>query len=320
MCLQEESSVRPLIGDVVAALSFLAVPQPSTAPASATPANAPPSEQKMLYEIETKKNKPSQSDDSLRYDDSESTQSGSDQRNGGSYQKVELGEKDCSSLYSGRGQSFDTLEEHIIYTSDSDSGGGNTNYDDAETTELEDPERSIDSIANYSLHSARSTDSSMQSDAGYRSSKHGSSRRSSPTYAKGSRRRKPVVTFKEPSLSAKKNGTRKPEGENSHSDSNNQTVLSAATDVRQQQQQQQQQQQKQQQHIQEPSSSSSSSGSSSESEEENGSPKHMKDTHIPLQNNGFQEQATSSPDRFDNHRVFEQPHKESPQLRHLKTR
>lgn len=326
MCLQEEPSVRPLIGDVVAALSFLAVPQPITTPPP--PANSPPSEQKMVYEIETSQSQPPHSDDSARYDgriseDSESShsedESGSDHQNEGSCHEFSVEEKDYSSRYSereseprdSRGQSFDTSEEQLTYTSDSDnSGGGNTNYDDAETTELE--ERSVDSIANYSLYSARSTDSSMKSDAGYKSSLHGSSRTSSPTKVNnGSRRRKPVVTFKEPSLSAKRNGTRRPEGEHSSSDNNNnQTTLPAATDGKQQQEQQQQL-----------SSSSSNSEVSSESEDEKGSPRPEEDTQIPSQNNGNQEEAISSPDSFDNcHRVFEQNRKENPQLRHLKTR
>ncbi|KMT13851.1 hypothetical protein BVRB_4g076950 [Beta vulgaris subsp. vulgaris] len=317
MCLQEEPSVRPLIGDVVAALSFLAIPQPITTPSPAPTENAyaPPSEQKMHYEPETNQNKPTQSvqDESRSSEDSESSESEdesiSDRRIEGSSENS-MEEKVGSSRYSGRESehqdsdgrhSSDNSEEQSSYSSDSDSGGENTNYDDAETTELEDLEISVDSSANYSLYSAQSNDSSMKSDAGNKSSKHGSSRRSSPKKNTGSRRRKPVVTFKEPSLSTKKNGTRKPEGENSGSDNNNQT-LPAATDGRQKQQEQQQQQEEQQQ-----SSSSSSSESSSESEDEKKSPRHGKES--------------SDADRYDNnHRVFDQSEKDVPKLRHLKTR
>lgn len=47
MCLQEEPSVRPLIGDVVAALSFLQVaPQDEPVPEEPQPHPTPPSDQK----------------------------------------------------------------------------------------------------------------------------------------------------------------------------------------------------------------------------------------------------------------------------------
>ncbi|KAL2941185.1 putative serine/threonine-protein kinase PBL25 [Bienertia sinuspersici] len=320
MCLQEEPAVRPLVSDVVAALSFLAIPQPIPAPsASSSTTHDPPSEQKMQYETESNPNEAPQSEQgSSHYDrsseDSESseseTESISDQPNEGSSTNYSTEEKDGSSRCSGRESerqdsdrrhSFDNLEEQSSYSSDSDSGGEDTNYDDADTRELDDRERSIDSSANYSLYSAQSTDSSMKSDAGNKSSKHGSSRRSSPTKGAGSRRRKPVVTFKEPSLSGKKMALLNPRKKIA------QTVPAAATDTRQQQ-----------------SSSSSSSESSSESEDEKVSQRHEKETqNVPLpQNNGDKKEAidSSNKNEEDNHRVFDQTKKEGPKLRHLKTR
>ncbi|CAO2836592.1 unnamed protein product [Amaranthus hypochondriacus] len=325
MCLQEEPSVRPLISDVIDALSFLAIPQPSTNPALVQPENShsPPSEQRMQYDSEIKQNQSSHSDkDSSSCDDDRSSEesessgddySTSDHRNEGSSQ-TSSGEKDSSTLSSERGSerqdsnrrhSFDNNSEEQSTYSDSDSEGDNTNYDDAETSEVEDSgTRSTNSSTNYSLYSAKSTGSSLKSDSGNKSSANGSSRRSTPTKDTGSRQRKPVVTFKEPSLSAKKNGTR-PEGGKCSSDNlnsnNNQTATAATgTDGRQHQ-----------------SSSSSSSEESSDSEDEE-PPRHKEVAKVSRTNDSKDNEEKDG--YKNNHRVFDESEKEVPKLRHLKTR
>lgn len=252
MCLQEEASVRPLIGDVVAALSFLAIPQSNAVPAS-TPteqksngvpeAFSPPPEQKMHY-ANGNQNQPAQRDkDGSNHNDSSSRRSSDSEDEESNRESVDKKQSEAAKSYSNstkgghnsegktrshsRGQSADNSDGE---SSCSDGGGAHDNGTKAvkdHGTAKKDANRS----------NSDSIDSS-QSDAGNFSSQHGSSRGCSPTQRTGSRQRKMVVTFKEPSLSSRRNGSKNVEEESSS--------------------------------PQQDSSSSSSSESSSESEDERG--------------------------------------------------
>lgn len=258
MCLQEEASVRPLIGDVVAALSFLAIPQSYSVPASipteqksngVPEAFSPPPEQKMHY-ANGNQNQPAQRDkDGSNHNGSSSSRSSDSEDEESNRESVDKKQREAAKSHSNstkgghnsegktrchsRGQSADNSDGE---SSCSDGGGthDNSNHGHNGTKAVKD-QGTAKKDANRS--NSDSIDSS-QSDAGNFSSQHGSSRGCSPTQRTGSRQRKMVVTFKEPSLSSRRNGSRNVEEESSS--------------------------------PQQDSSSSSSSESSSESEDERG--------------------------------------------------
>ncbi|GAB2211733.1 hypothetical protein Drorol1_Dr00025066 [Drosera rotundifolia] len=81
MCLQEESMVRPLIGDVVAVLSFIstATNAPTPVPGVANPdVFAPPLEQKMDYEAEVRRQSSAKSEKDGSSDQDSQSSSGSE--------------------------------------------------------------------------------------------------------------------------------------------------------------------------------------------------------------------------------------------------
>ncbi|KAH9610250.1 hypothetical protein KSS87_001300 [Heliosperma pusillum] len=273
MCLQEEPSVRPLIGDVVAALSFLSIPQPNTTPVEKdVTSNAcnPPPEQKMNYENNPNQQQPSRADsdkDCSNHEDSSSDESDTEDS-----KRESVSEHQNQGL-SGRHSSVGSEEENNSSDSGSDDESGN--YGDAENTEFGNSGRS------------------MGSSDGNFSSEHGSSQRSTSTKRTRSRPRKLVVTFKEPSLSSKRNGSKKGNQEENGSPKRKVTPEKGEKSS---------------------SSSSSSESSSSESEDEKGSSQHEKSQH---------KKASNSIDETE-HRVFDDGHKEGPKegpkLRHLQTR
>ncbi|XP_074311706.1 putative serine/threonine-protein kinase PBL25 isoform X2 [Silene latifolia] len=304
MCLQEEISVRPLIGDVVAALSFLSVPQPITTHASAQA--SPPPQQTMHYDDEANQDRSHSDKDNSDHDDKNSedseSESGSENENENENEdsnRESISEKqnegetientgqhsvgDDSEQKLERKSSVDS-EEESIYDSGSGSEDGSESYGDAQTTELENPGK----VEGEGEGEGEGTDeSNNKGDAGNLSSKR-----------TGSRRRKPVVTFKEPSLSSKGKGSKN--GAEEESSSQNQPVT---LEERQQ------------------SSSSDSSSSSSESEAEKSSPRHEHDDlGIPPRRKKERRKAKSSSIDETEHRVFDDLQKDAPKLRHLKTR
>jgi len=143
MCLQEESAVRPLVADLVAALSFLAMPQPIPPPAPATPDNfSPPPEQKMDY--------PNAADDSKCNNGSSS---------------------DNEDEESARRSVAEHPEGESDYSSE-----GNSSYSEADSADLEGDEEEVDVNANVP-NSNRSK--SRKRGVGNLSSDHGSTKRSS---------------------------------------------------------------------------------------------------------------------------------------------
>lgn len=183
MCLQEESAVRPLVADLVAALSFLSMPQPIPAPSPATPDNfSPPPEQKMDY--------PNAADGS-KHDNSSSSDSEDEESVKKGVPEHPEGGNHAESDYSS--------EE-------------NSSYSEADSADLEDDEEEVDVNANVP-NSNRSK--SRKRGVGNLSSRHGNSKRSSSAKRTGSTRRK--VTFKEPHLSSKRNGSQKLEYDESSS-------------------------------------------------------------------------------------------------------
>ncbi|KAK9692039.1 hypothetical protein RND81_09G237300 [Saponaria officinalis] len=292
MCLQEEPSVRPLIGDVVAALSFLSVPQPNTTPAStqaekdiSSNVYSPPPEQKMHYADDKNLEQHSHSDkESSNHDDSSSDESEDEGSNRGSVSEQknesEAFENSEGQPSVGNESGDDGSEDENTY-SDSGSDGESGDFGDAENAEFEQSGRSMDPSGGGS---SKYDDSNL-------SSEQGSSGRSSPTKRTGSRRRKLVVTFKEPSLSSKRNGTKKSNQEQNCSEK------------------------------QSSSSSSSSESSSSDSEDEQKYQRHKKngsDARPPRKNKKRRE-ASNSIDENE-HRVFDGVNKEAPKLRHIQTR
>ncbi|KAL9233424.1 hypothetical protein vseg_008428 [Gypsophila vaccaria] len=308
MCLQEEPSVRPLVGDVVAALSFLGEPQPNTTHYSAqagkdsSPSTfSPPPEQKMQYDDDANQDQISHSDNNKSnqdqgshsddnkssHDDSSSDESDNEGGNTESVSEQQNTEGGQSSVGDESGrlserQNSDDSEEEGTY-SGSGSGDESSNYGDAENIEFEESERL--NPTDSSLSSGPS-ESGRRSDAGNLSSKHGSSRRSSPTKRTGSRRRKLVVTFKEPSKSSIRSASKKVnQEENSSQDQ------SVTPEDRQQ-------------------SSSSESNSSSDSEDEQRSARHQK---------GQRRENFGSMDENEQ-RVSDDANNDRPKLRHIQTR
>ncbi|XP_074320964.1 putative serine/threonine-protein kinase PBL25 [Silene latifolia] len=265
MCLQEEPSVRPLIGDVVAALSFLSIPQPVEKDVSSVACNPPP-EQKMQYENNPNQEEPSR-DDSDK-DCSNHEESSSDESDAEGSNRESVSEQQNQGL-SRRHSSAGSEEENNSSDSGSDDESGN--YGDAENTEFENSGRSVGP------------------NDGNLSSEHGSSKRCTSTKRTRSRPRKLVVTFKEPSLSSKRNGSKKGNQEENCSPK---PKVSPGKG--------------------EKSSSSSSESSSSESEDEKGSDQHQNSKH---------KKASNSIDETEN-RVFDDDNdcKQGPKLRHLQTR
>ncbi|KAK9735648.1 hypothetical protein RND81_04G217400 [Saponaria officinalis] len=310
MCLQEEPSVRPLVEDVVAALSFLGVPQASTTHYSAQAgkdsspsAFSPPPEQKMHYGDDANQDRVSHSDDNKSNqdrkshsddnkssnEDSSSDESDNEGGNRESVSEQQNAEGGQSSVGEESGrlserQNSDDSEEDGTYTG-SDSGDESSNYGDAENTEFENSERP-NPTDDVSLSSSPSN-SSSKFDAGNLSSRHGSSRKSSPTKRTGSRRRKLVVTFKEPSKSSIRSKSKKEVNQEENS-SQNQPVT---PEDRQQ-------------------SSSSENSSSSDSEDEQKTARHQK---------GQRREASASMDENEQ-RVFDDLQTDGPKLRHLQTR
>ncbi|KAL9248180.1 hypothetical protein vseg_021533 [Gypsophila vaccaria] len=309
MCLQEEPSVRPLIGDVVAALSFLSIPQANTKPAPTQAEKdvssnvcSPPPEQKMNYGHDSDKDdQPSRSDkESSDHDDSSSDESDDEESNRGSVSEQKNGGETFDSAdgqpsvgnesghFSERPSSVGSDDENTYSDSGSDEESGN--YGDAENTEFEYSGRSMDPNGG----------SSKYDDSNF-SSEYGSSRRSSPTKRTGSRPRKLVVTFKEPTLSLKRNGSKRANQEQNCP----QKPPVAPEDVQRSSS----------------SSSSSDSSSSSESEDEKRSPRHQNsgmDSSSPRKNPKRKE-ANNSIDGTE-HRVFDVHNEGGPKLRHLQTR
>ena len=235
MCLQEEASVRPLIGDVVAALSFLAIPQPNAAPASipneqksngVPEAFSPPPAQKMHY-ANGNQNQPAHRDkDGSSHNDSSSSSSDSEDEESNK-ESVDKKQRDSAKSQSnstkGGHNSGGKTRRHSRGQSADDSDGENRCSDAGRARDNGSHDQNgtkavkVQGTAKKDASRSNSDRSnSSQSDAGNFSSQHGSSRGSSPTQRTGSRQRKMVVTFKEPSLSSRRNGSKNVEEESSH--------------------------------------------------------------------------------------------------------
>lgn len=298
MCLQEEPSVRPLIGDVVAALSFLSIPQPNTVPASvpagenAVNAFTPPPEQKMQYANEVNQNQTTQTDK-----DKES----SDNDDGSSSEEDEESDRESSAEQPNEGSCQNSVtDSYNTAEGGNHSGRESGQYSDKQGIDHSEDESSY-SDSDDSDHAESKISDSGQSnssklEAGSLSSNHGSSRRSLSTKKTGSRRRKMVVTFKEPNLSSKRNGSKKvPEEENSCQSQS----VGTEQKIRKE-------------------SSSSSSESSSESEDEKECSR--KGDRLSSSDENVNPGSTNSIDMNEGHRVFDKYGAEAPKLRHLQTR
>ncbi|KAL9272292.1 Receptor-like kinase LIP2-like protein [Drosera capensis] len=130
MCLQEESTVRPLIGDVVAVLSFIstATNAPSPVPGVANPdVFAPPPEQKMDYEAEVCRQSSAKSEkDGSSDQDSQSSSGSEDESSNDESDDKSVNPKDSASNHYVR---WDSGQRS------SDRGSGSDDSDDDENTE-----------------------------------------------------------------------------------------------------------------------------------------------------------------------------------------
>ncbi|GAB2277214.1 hypothetical protein Dimus_011921 [Dionaea muscipula] len=216
MCLQEESSVRPLISDVVSALGFIST---ATADSEENPnAFAPPPEQKMDYESEVHRNSSAAQSEKNGSDRDHGSSSGSDDDDdeGSVDQQNECCDDDQRKGGGGGGGGGECSYRGSDHGDDSDDSEGSARYKDADSAEDDEEEEEEktnepthdqeDKEANTINTTSRAPSSKKLQEFGNASSRRSNSRTPSSRRPKGSSRHR-VVKFKDPGSNMIRSGS-----------------------------------------------------------------------------------------------------------------